>query len=229
MGHAVSHNRLLYLALSASLALHLVLLALIPPFANLESTQNLELLSFVRIQTVRIQTPAPRPQPHRAAAPVHAVLPVLSVARAAAPAPRPVSQRVTRPSHQQAAAPVQASAVQSGGATTQPAVTVAPASAMPQNAPAETSRQPVGGYEPLGVNDTPVLDPAVRKALVALGVHVTLTITVDGNGRTKHVAFSPPLDPSVEQQIQTLLATASWDPAVCGGGMTCEGQTTITL
>ncbi len=228
MGHAVSHNRLLYRALLASLALHLVLLALIPPFANLESAQNLELLSFVRIQTVRVQTPIPRPE-HRTAAPQHAAAPVVSVAHAPAPARRPVSTRTTRPSQQLAAAPIQASAIQNGGVTAQPAVTVAPPSAAPQNAPAQTSRQPVGGFEPLGVNDTPVLDPAVRKALLALGVHVTLTITVDGDGRTKHVAFSPPLDPTAEQQIQALLASASWDPAVCGGGMTCEGQATITL
>jgi hypothetical protein len=82
---------------------------------------------------------------------------------------------------------------------------------------------------PLGVSDTPVLDPSVRKALLALGVHVRLTITVDSAGRTKNVAFQPPLDASVEEQIRTLLASASWDPAVCGGGMTCEGQATITL
>ena len=230
MGHAISHNRLLYWALLASLALHLVLLALIPPFANLESTQNIELLSFVHIQTVRISTPAPRP--HRsAAAPVRAAAAVRSVvARAPALARRPVSRRTTQPSQQQlAAAPVVASAVQGGGVSAVPSVSAVPATAAPQNPPSETSRQPIGGYEPLGVNDTPVLDPAVRKALVALGVHVKLTITVDGSGRTQHVAFSPPLDPSVEAQIQALLASASWDPAVCGGGMTCQGEATITL
>jgi hypothetical protein len=69
MGHAVSHNRLLYRALLASLALHFVLLALIPPFAKFEGAQNVELLSFVRMQTIRIATPVPRPQ-RLAAAPV---------------------------------------------------------------------------------------------------------------------------------------------------------------
>jgi hypothetical protein len=228
MGHAVSHNRLLYRALLASLALHLALLALIPPFANLESAQNVELLSFVRIQTVRIATPLPRPE-RRAAAPVRAAVAVPPAASAPAPARRPLSQRTTRPSQQQAGAPIVASAARGGSVTAQPSTAAVSASAAPQNAPDETSRQPVGGYEPLGVNDTPVLDPAVRRALLALGVHVTLTITVDGNGHTKRVAFAPPLDPSVEQQIQALLAAASWDPAVCGGGMTCEGQATITL
>jgi len=229
MGHAISHNRLLYWALLASLGLHLVLLALIPPFANLESTQNIELLSFVRIQTVRISTPAPRPQ-RRAAAPIRAVVPTLVVARAPALARRPVSRRTTRPSQRElAVAPIVASSVQGGGVTAEPSVSAAPASAAPQNPPSETSRQPIGGYEPLGVNDTPVLDPNVHKALVALGVHVKLTVTVDENGRTQHVAFSPPLDPGVEAQIQSLLASASWDPAVCGGGVTCQGEATITL
>lgn len=229
MGHAVSHNRWLYRALLASLALHLVLLALIPPLANVEGAQNVELLSFVRIQTVRITTPAPRPE-HLAAAPVRAAVPILTTTHARAAARQPNSHAITRPSQLQAAAPIVASGVQSGGVTTQPSVTVAPTTAPPQNASAETvSRQAVGGFEPLGVNDTPVLDPSVRKALVALGVHVTLTITVDGSGHTKHVGFSPTLDPSIEQQIQTLLASASWDPAVCGGGMPCEGQATITL
>lgn len=229
MGHAVSHNSLLYRALLASLALHLVLLALIPPLAHFEGAQNVELLSFVRIATVRISTPVPRPE-QLAAAPVRAAVPILSSAHARAAARRPSSHASTRPSQQQAAAPIVTSAVLSGGVTTQPSGTAAPPTAAPQNASGETaSRQAVGGFEPLGVNDTPVLDPSVRKALAALGVHVTLTITVDGSGHTKHVAFSPTLDPSVEQQIQTLLASASWDPAVCGGGMPCEGQATITL
>ena len=47
---------------------------------------------------------------------------------------------------------------------------------------------------PLGVSDMPVLDPSVRRALLALGVHVRLTITVDSAGHTKNVAFQPPLD-----------------------------------
>jgi hypothetical protein len=228
MGHAVSHNRLLYRALLASLALHFVLLALIPPFAKFEGAQNVELLSFVRMQTIRIATPVPRPQ-RLAAAPVKAATPELTTAHAPSPARRPLGHSTARPVQRSAAAPIVASGVVAGGVTTQPSVTVAPATAAPQNVSETASRQAIGGYEPLGVNDTPVLDPSVHKALVALGVHVTLTITVDGNGHTKHVAFSPPLDPNIEQQIQSLLASASWDPAVCGGGITCEGQATITL
>ncbi|MGC2129858.1 MAG: hypothetical protein WA629_07150, partial [Candidatus Aquilonibacter sp.] len=103
-------------------------------------------------------------------------------------------------------------------------------SAIPPAAQGEVaSRQAIGGYMPLGVSDMPVLDPSVRRALLALGVHVRLTITVDSAGHTKNVAFQPPLDAGVEDQIRSLLASASWDPAVCGGGMTCDGQATITL
>jgi hypothetical protein len=128
------------------------------------------------------------------------------------------------------AAPVVAAEVQAGGVTTRPAVTAPAPSTAPVAAQNDAaSRQAAGGYMPLGVNDTPVLDPSVRKSLRALGVHVTLTITVDNAGHTKHVTFAPPLDPDVQAQIQSILASASWDPAVCGGGMTCEGQATITL
>lgn len=229
MGQAVGHNRLLYRALLASLALHFVLLALIPPFAKFEGAQNVELLSFVRVQTVRIATPVPRPQ-RLATAPVRAPLPQISRAKAPALAERPLGNASARPAAQRPAAPLVASAVRAGAVTTQPSVTAPAASATPPTAQAQVaSRQNVGGYMPLGVNDTPVLDPSVRKSLLALGVHVRLTITVDSAGHTKDVAFQPPLDASTEQQIRSLLASASWDPAVCGGGMTCDGQATITL
>lgn len=229
MGHAVAQNRLLYRALLASLALHLVLISLIPPFANLESAQNIELLSFVRVQTVRISTPVPHPE-HLATAPVRAALPQVSRAHAPAPAERPIAHASARPASQRPAAPLVASAAQAGGVTTQPAVTAPAPSAMPPATQGEVaSRQAIDGYMPLGVNATPVLDPSVRRSLLALGVHVTLTITVDSAGHTKNVAFRPPLDATIQEQIRSLLASASWDPAVCGGGMTCEGQATITL
>ena len=61
------------------------------------------------------------------------------------------------------------------------------------------------------------------------GVHVTLVVTVDENGRTENVSFQPPLDAQTERAIETLLASATWDAAVCGGGVTCEGTATIKL
>jgi hypothetical protein len=91
------------------------------------------------------------------------------------------------------------------------------------------SRRP-GGYLPFGAEQpTPVLDPAVRKQLDALDAHVTLVVTVGDDGRTTSVVFTPPIDASIENHIRALLADANWDPAVCGGGVSCEGQATIKL
>ena len=87
-----------------------------------------------------------------------------------------------------------------------------------------------GGYLPFGAEQPdPVLDPAVRKQLDALGAHVTLVVTVGDDGRTEDVVFDPPIDPQLETRIRSLLADASWDPAVCGGGVSCQAQTTIKL
>jgi hypothetical protein len=87
-----------------------------------------------------------------------------------------------------------------------------------------------GGYMPFGAEQPdPVLDPGIRKQLVSLGVHVTLVVTVGEDGRTKSIVFDPPVDQQLEGRIQSLLADASWDPAVCGGGISCEGRATIKL
>lgn len=76
----------------------------------------------------------------------------------------------------------------------------------------------------------PVLDPHVRAQLTArFNVRVTLIVTVGDDGRTKRVEFHPPLDPQTEAQIRRLLADANWDPAVCGGGIACQGIATIKL
>ncbi len=86
------------------------------------------------------------------------------------------------------------------------------------------------GYLPFGAEQPdPVLDPNIVRQLSALGVHVTLVVTVGDDGRTESVAFQPPLDPSLEGRIRSLLADANWDPAVCGGGVACEGHATIKL
>lgn len=230
MGTVAPRNRLLYRALLASLALHLCLLAFIPRFASIAGGQSVELLSFVRVSTVHIQTPKPVIQPPAKAAQQGAV-PVLSKAHAHAIALRPV-KHAPPSSAQREVAPV-LGAAQSGSIAqvTRPPLTASP-SATPgtpdQNDTA--NRQAVGGYMPLGADEpAPILDPAVRKELLALGVHVTLTIVVDSTGHTKSVAFAPPLDDSAEKQIRSLLASAQWDAAVCGAGMTCEAQATIKL
>jgi hypothetical protein len=69
----------------------------------------------------------------------------------------------------------------------------------------------------------------VRKQLDALGTHVTVLVMVGEDGRTESVYFDPPIDPQLENRIRTLLADATWDPAVCGGGVACEGRATIKL
>ncbi len=227
----VGRNRLLYRALLASLALHFILLAFIPPLASIEAGQSVELLSFVRVQTVHIQTPKPKIEPPAKAA-VAGPVPIISHEHVHTIALRPApNAKMSAVPHEQVApivGPAQPGSI--AQATQQPAVTApsaTPGTAEQNNA---TSRQAVGGYMPLGADEpTPVLDPAVRKQLDALGVHVTLTIDVDSSGHTKSVAFQPPLDTNIENQIRSLLASAQWDAAVCGAGMTCEAQATIKL
>jgi len=87
-----------------------------------------------------------------------------------------------------------------------------------------------GGVSPFGAEQPPVLDPRVKSTLLQrFNVHVTLLITVGEDGRTKKIEFHPPLDAQTQRAIQTLLADASWDAAVCGGGVSCEGVATIKL
>ncbi|MGB6986281.1 MAG: hypothetical protein WBD74_09955, partial [Candidatus Aquilonibacter sp.] len=209
----VARNRLLYRALLASLALHFVLFAFIPPLASVEGAQNVELLSFVRIQTVRIQTPKPKVEPPAKAA-VAGPVPIISKAHAPTIAMRPVQHAPASAAPQRQVAPVLGSAQPGSIAeVTHPPLVATPSATpgTPDQSDA-TSRQAVGGYMPLGADEpAPILDPAVRKELLALGVHVTLTIVVDSTGRTKSVAFEPPLDDNVEKQIRSLLASAQWD------------------
>jgi hypothetical protein len=86
-----------------------------------------------------------------------------------------------------------------------------------------------GGVLPLGATQDPVLDPAVLAQLAKRISHVTLIVTVGEDGHTKNVTFQPPLDPQIEKQIESILADANWDAAVCGGGVSCEGVATIKL
>lgn len=224
-------NRLLYRALLASLALHVLLLAFIPPLASIEGGQSVELLSFVRVQTVHIVTPKPKIEPLAKAA-LQGPMPTVSHAHVPTVALRPVAHATASAAPLRQVAPVLGSA-QPGSIA---AMTHAPLTPNPSATPGTpeqsdtANRQAVGGYMPLGADEpVPILDPAVRKELLALGVHVTLTIVVDSTGHTKSVAFEPPLDEGVEKQIRSLLASAQWDAAVCGAGMTCEAQATIKL
>ncbi len=231
MGQAVAGDRLLYRALLASLALHLALIAFIPPLAQLSGAQNVETVSFIRVVKIQLRTPPPMPREMPAAAPVRSTVVRVSHVKRAATAIHTFSRSIAHASPQPERAPIVAPAQPGGTTASQGSGTVVAPSASPAQSDADqSSRQAVGGYMPLGADEpSPVLDPAVRKALVALGVHVTLTVTVDSAGKTEDVSFAPPLDENIEQQIRSMLASASWDPAVCGGGITCEGQATIKL
>lgn len=93
-----------------------------------------------------------------------------------------------------------------------------------------SGRNDRGGVSPFGAEQPPVLDPRVKSALLQrFNVHVVLLVTVGEDGKTKKIEFRPPLDDATQQAIQTLLANASWDAAVCGGGVSCEGVATIKL
>ncbi|MBV8149106.1 MAG: hypothetical protein JO092_08450 [Candidatus Eremiobacteraeota bacterium] len=218
----------------ASLLLHAGAALLIPALAWLPANMPpVETVSFVRIPHILIERrTAPQPQPRSVAReqrpvpllslPTHVELAHLDRQRRAPPRPA-VARQVS-------AAPVVAEAQQIGNglAKGQPAPQT---STSPQiREVASVGNRDVGGYLPFGAEQPdPVLDPGVRKQLAALGVHVTLVVTVDEDGKTKDVAFEPPVDSQLQKQIESLLSDASWDPAVCGGGIACEGHATIRL
>jgi hypothetical protein len=219
-----SNSLLLYRALPAALLIHLVLLALIPPLASAPAARSIEFLAFVRSIPIRIERPQQRPAKPAA---------IVRRPELAIKTPRivehPVKSAVTRAPDAKAVATVSHAAV-SGTAPLTVSATPAPSVAPQTTQSALPAKAVSNGYMPLGADEPiPVLDPAVRSALFALGVHVTLTIDVDANGHTKRIAFAPALDADTEQRIRDLLTSATWDPAVCGGGESCEGQAVIRL
>jgi hypothetical protein len=216
----------------ASLAVHAFAIALIPALAwTPTSGATVETVTFTRIAHIELQ-PRPRREQPRAVAPRRAPQTVISEAsrielahtsrhRVASPPPA----AIYRPSsaHTVAAAPRPGVGTSSGEAAPQP-------SATPVAREVSSAVGDNGGYLPFGAQQPdPVLDPGVRKQLDALGIHVTLVVTVGENGKTKSVEFQPPVDAQTENRIQSLLADANWDPAVCGGGISCEGRATIKL
>jgi hypothetical protein len=230
---AAAISRALLGSTVASLLLHALVAALIPALAWVPtSTPPVETISFIRVSHIQIVRPKPKPQA-RSAAPVFRRVASLSVAthrdlahlrrRKASPPPAIVKAV--------SAAPVIAQAAQVGNGTSSTGQAAPQATATP--AAREVSsigNHQTGGYLPFGADQPdPVLDPGIRKQLAALGVHVTLLVTVGEDGRTKRVVFQPPVDPKIEKQIENLLADASWDPAVCGGGISCQADATIHL
>jgi hypothetical protein len=216
-----------------SVGIHVLAALAIPALAWTSSTSiPVETISFshvlhITITPPRIAAPAPR-----AVAPQHSVRPKITFANlhlvARSPHPRASHDPAvaTNAPAAPAVAMVQRAGQANAGGNVEPNVTSSPA-ARPV---ASVGSHQTGGYLPFGAEQPqPVLDPSVRKQLDALGVHVTLVISVGDDGRTENIVFSPPLDPQLETRIRALLADASWDPAVCGGGVSCEGSATIKL
>ena len=217
----------------ASVSLHVLAALAIPALAWTASTSTpVETVSFTRILHIEITRPKPAQPPPRAIAPRHQATPTLHYAdhlrliaaihRHASPAPPVATDAPGAPAVGNVAR------VGNGVANNDAPPNVTPSPAAREVASVGTHDQ--GGYLPFGAEQPePVLDPSIRKQLQSLGAHVTLTVTVGDDGRTQNIAFDPPVDPQLENHIRSLLADASWDPAVCGGGVACSAQTTIKL
>ncbi|HTU83227.1 MAG TPA: hypothetical protein VMF61_13915 [Candidatus Acidoferrales bacterium] len=224
---------LMWRALGASVLVHVAVALCIPALAWTASPEpSVETISFVRITHLVIAPhPRPRPQP-RAQAPHRAPTPKVTFAtrnELAHTSHRRIASPPPAISHLDSSAPTVADVSAAGASTGEPSSAPVP-TPTPPPAVATTDRHRQGGLMPFTAEQPdPVLDPEVRKQLQSLGVHVTLIVTVDEDGRTENVAFVPPIDASTQARIASLLADASWDPAVCGGGISCEGRATIKL
>ena len=217
-----------------SLVVHALVALCIPALAwTASSAPAVETLSFTRVQHIVIEPPQHRPQP-RPVAPhftqtarvtlvtEHVELSQASPRRSSSPPPMNASTRSSAPTVAQYS--VAGSGTAAGDAA--PRATATPAA----REVASVGGHNAGGYLPFGAEQPePVLNPEVRRQLEALGVHVTLVVTVDEDGKTKNVDFSPAVDAALQGRIESLLADASWDPAICGGGVSCEGRATIKL
>lgn len=249
--YARSDTGLLRRALVASLALHVLVALFLPTWmrAQSEGLQAVETISFAHIMRVAIMRPATHtlpvavPSTHRHARKVSfaRAKSELSVVRPK-PHARPTAQN--GPNGPIAAAPRHVELRRPAPLYAQAAQTSAPIAAshsMAQQTPAPQSTvadRPAGGATasnrggvlPFGAQQEPVLDPAVLPKLQShVSGHVTLIVTVGEDGHTKNIVFQPPLDAQTEHAIQTILADAAWDAAVCGGGVSCEGTATIRL
>ncbi len=224
---------LTWLAFAASLAVHVGVAFFIPALAwTAAASTPVETISFVRITRMRIEPrPHPAPQP-RAEAPRRKAKPAVVFASQVELAHATRRRNASPPpaiSRQNSSAPTVASLSAAGQTTGAPSSVPQPTPTPVVQAVASAPRHEGGTMPFTAEQPDPVLDPEVRKQLATLGVHVTLLVTVDEDGHTKTVAFEPPVDPAMQARIQTLLADANWDPAVCGGGISCEGRATIKL
>ena len=217
-----------------SIAFHALFALAIPALAWTASTAPaVETISFSKVEHIVIEPPEHKPPP-RPVAPHYNVTPkvvlVVDHIELAATSPRHSASPPPANQNVQSTAPVVGRYAVPGTGTT--AGDAAPrATATPANREvASVGTHDAGGYLPFGAEQPdPVLNPSVRHQLDALGIHVTLIVTVGEDGKTKNVAFEPAIDASLQNRIESLLADASWDPAICGGGVSCEGRATIKL
>lgn len=212
-------------AFLASILLHATIAYLIPAFSGLGAPTAPEFISATLMHPITIT----RQRPHPLALPKRRLESVTRLT----PNRTPVRSR-TKSTAQHAIATSQTAvrsvAVPGAIASAQQSVIAATPTVAPTATPVATAPSQPQGFMPFGVEQkVPVLDPAVHGALAKLGVHVTLIVTVGDDGRTRTVAFHPPIDASTEAKIRAMLADANWDPSVCGAGLPCEGQATITL
>ena len=248
VAHAWVDNRLLRRAFLASLALHAVVAVFLPTWiqSQSEGLQSVETISFAKIVRIAIMRPAAHALP--AAAPdTKRRAPVVSFARTKAelsvarkhPKPRPTEQNGPRgpiaaaPKHvvEHRVTPLYAQASNSSAASraSNAVQTPQPESSVADRAIGGTGTKNRGGLLPFGAQQDPVLDPAVVAKLQAkVSGHVTLIVVVGEDGKTKHIEFRPALDEQTERAIEAILADATWDAAVCGGGVSCEGTATIS-
>ncbi|HEY8313419.1 MAG TPA: hypothetical protein VIG51_04520 [Candidatus Baltobacteraceae bacterium] len=244
-------------ALIASLCLHALATPFIPIWTRIHAggLRPVETISFARLERIRIE----RPQRTRAlavAVPRNARrAPDVAFARVraelAANKPKPDATRTPTP--QAGPRRLEAAAPKPITPSNSPVFAQAPVARVPVSTTSEPPIQAAspdpqatvaerivaadrgshntGGVMPFGADlKEPVLDPAVKMQLQRrFAVHVTLTVTVGDNGRTKRVVFAPPIDAQMERQIESLLADANWDAAVCGGGIACEATAVIKL
>jgi hypothetical protein len=218
----------------ASVGVHVLVALAIPALAWTASTATpIETISFKQVLHIQVVPPTAHVPPPRAMAPHHEAKPTINFATTVHLVPtRP--QRHASPAPQLASSAPGAPAV---GAVQQAGTGTVQSNGVPNATPSPAARavssvgtHHVGGYLPFGAEQPePVLDADVLKQLSALGAHVTLVVTVGEDGRTESVVFNPPVDPQLETRIRSLLADATWDPAVCGGGVSCEATATIKL
>lgn len=250
-----AHDRFPYFgrALAASLVIHVFFAVLLPTWRGTQSVsrQPVESVSFARLTHVQMAVPrksastivtmqhvrpkkkatVSRPPTELRADVPHAPRhrPKVAVAKPAFVAAMPHAKRQPHqdmlvPAHTAIAVPIAAQPHATNTQAPAAAATIAP-TPLPASGLHDS-----GGLMPLGATQDPVLAPdALAMLQHRFTVHTTLLITVGENGRTKSIRFAPPLDARTERAIQAALAQATWDAAICGGGVSCEGTATIKL